>query len=107
MYFFHIGGIIIVFQHTLGVDVADTGVAAFGLACGPAGDFQALKTHFCRGVDGFFKVPAVQNGGQQSEMKHKTFPLSCFFIQSKRRKYALSSKFPSIVIFYKKSLQIL
>ena len=60
----HVLRIRIVFQDAFGVNVADARVAAFGLAGGPAGHFQALKAHFSRGVDGFLKVPAVQDGGQ-------------------------------------------
>ncbi len=58
-----VGSVFVVFQNALGVDVADAGVAALGLARGPAGDFQALKAHLGGGVDGFLEAPAVQNGG--------------------------------------------
>ena len=57
--------------------MAHAGIAAFRLPRGPAGDFQALEAHFRRGVDGFFKVPAIQDGGQQSEMNHAFLSL-CF-----------------------------
>ena len=74
----HVLRIPVILQDTFGINVTDAGVAALRLARGPAGDFEALKAHFRRGVDSFLKAPAVQNGGQQSKMKHKTVLLSCF-----------------------------
>ncbi len=60
----HIFGVLVVFQHALSIDVADTGVAALGLAGGPAGDFEALEAHFRRDVDSLFKRPAIEDGSQ-------------------------------------------
>ena len=70
----HIFGVGVVLQDALGVDVADAGVAALGLAGGPAGHLQALKAHLGGGVHGLLKAPAVQDGGQKSKMNHVYSP---------------------------------
>ena len=52
---FHIGGIVVICQHALCVNVGNSRIAALRFACRPAGDFEAFKPHFRRSVYGLFK----------------------------------------------------
>ena len=60
----YIVGIDIIFQHAFRINVGNTSITPFRFARRPACDLQAFKAHFSSGVNGFLKIPAIQDCGE-------------------------------------------